>query len=237
MDPSHDNPDPVHKFLLEAQRITRDAEFIIDSLPNVDLPAVERAIHQLYAVSQILIQIEDPYLAATTLDKLLDIVVTMSVRLEEFAKDDPTPPSLNLPKVHSGTQGRPKYDLDIEELLHIHRTGSSWADIARLLKISRATIYNHLRQNGITITRPAYTEINDDDLDELISQISLEHPFAGSVIMSGHLETQGVHVSRARIQESLRRVDAIGVLVRCVRPAADFCTGLYFGSKQMGRNN
>ncbi|KAJ7459642.1 hypothetical protein B0H11DRAFT_1737075 [Mycena galericulata] len=39
--------DDIHNFLMEAHRISQEAQFIVDSLPNAQLPAVERVTHQL----------------------------------------------------------------------------------------------------------------------------------------------------------------------------------------------
>ncbi|KAJ7855084.1 hypothetical protein B0H13DRAFT_2237907 [Mycena leptocephala] len=44
---------------MEAHRICVEAQFVIDSLPNADLPAVERSAHQLGAVRQIFSVLED----------------------------------------------------------------------------------------------------------------------------------------------------------------------------------
>ncbi|KAJ6550743.1 hypothetical protein B0H10DRAFT_1648708, partial [Mycena sp. CBHHK59/15] len=49
------------------------------------------------------------------------------------------------------------------------------------------------------------TEMTDEELDELVAEISLAHPFRGSTIISGHLESRGVHVPKKRVQDSLRR--------------------------------
>jgi hypothetical protein len=51
-------------------------------------------------------------------------------------------------------------------------------------------------------------------LDELVSEISLSHPFVGSTIILEHLEAWGIHLPPKQIQDSLWRVDEIGVLVR-----------------------
>ncbi|KAJ7182229.1 hypothetical protein C8R43DRAFT_1054246 [Mycena crocata] len=53
------NNDPVHTFLMETTRICTEAQFVIDSLPNAELAAVERSAHQLGAVRQILAVLED----------------------------------------------------------------------------------------------------------------------------------------------------------------------------------
>ncbi|KAJ7234500.1 hypothetical protein B0H12DRAFT_1027960 [Mycena haematopus] len=51
--------DPVHTFLMEAQTIMVEAQFVVDSFPNAELPAVERSAHQLGAVQQIVFALED----------------------------------------------------------------------------------------------------------------------------------------------------------------------------------
>ncbi|KAJ7761442.1 hypothetical protein B0H16DRAFT_1414953 [Mycena metata] len=55
---SHDN---VHHFLMEAHHIAQEAQFIIDSLPNAETPAVERVTHQLSAIRTILSTLDDPH--------------------------------------------------------------------------------------------------------------------------------------------------------------------------------
>ncbi|KAK0445297.1 uncharacterized protein EV420DRAFT_1314236 [Desarmillaria tabescens] len=56
------NRDPVHHFLTESYSICTEALFIINSLPNVELAAVERAVHQLYAVRTVFLSLDDPHL-------------------------------------------------------------------------------------------------------------------------------------------------------------------------------
>jgi hypothetical protein len=121
-----------------------------------------------------------------------------------------------MPKIYSRLQGRPQYDLDTDHLIQLHNLGNSWSAVADAVGVSRWTIYYHLTCAGIITTRPAFTAIDDDDLDELVAQISLAHPFVGSVIVRGHLESLGVHVPSSQVQESLQQVDAIGVLGRCI---------------------
>jgi hypothetical protein len=80
--------------------------------------------------------------------------------------------------------------------------------------VTRKTLYRRLKSAGISRARREFTEITDEALDEIVAEISLFHPFVGSVIVSGHLESRGIHLPRLRVQDSLRRVDEIGVLVR-----------------------
>ena len=75
-------------------------------------------------------------------------------------------------------------------------------------------MYNHMDRAGFSTDRRSFTEMSDGELDEHVSAISLDHPFAGSAIISGHLEAFGIHLPSERVQDCLRRVDALGVLVR-----------------------
>lgn len=56
-----------------------------------------------------------------------------------------------------------------------------WNKIAEVLGISRHTLYQRLREEGIL-------DVSDDDLDDIIPQVKLEHPNDGEVLIDGHLE-------------------------------------------------
>ncbi|KAJ7844514.1 hypothetical protein B0H14DRAFT_2358574 [Mycena olivaceomarginata] len=60
-------PDDVHNFLMEAHRISQEAQFIVDSLPNAEQPAVEWVLHQLSAICTILTSLDDPHSAPETI--------------------------------------------------------------------------------------------------------------------------------------------------------------------------
>ncbi|KAJ6553847.1 hypothetical protein B0H10DRAFT_1848712 [Mycena sp. CBHHK59/15] len=62
--------DDVHNFLMEAHRISQEAQFIVDSLPNAEQPAVERVLHQLSAVRTILTRLDDPHSDPETITAL-----------------------------------------------------------------------------------------------------------------------------------------------------------------------
>ena len=97
--------------------------------------------------------------------------------------------------------------------------GNSWEDIAQTLGVDRKTIYNRLKAAGIHSTRRTFPIISDEDLDEIITEFNNQHPFRGSTIVQAHRETRGIHLPRARVQDSLRRIDPIGVLVWSVASA------------------
>ncbi|KAK7059525.1 Integrase catalytic domain-containing protein [Favolaschia claudopus] len=182
------NNDPVHTFLLEAHNICVQAQFIVDSLPNAELPAVERSSHQLGAVRQIVTVLEDLFVHRG--------------------------PSASHSRLYTGRPGCPSYVLDLPRARLLHDLGNSYEQIAQALGVDRKTLYWQLEKAGIPRARRSFTAISDEALDEVVSEISLAHPFVGSVIVSGHLESRGIHLPRLRVQDSLRRVDEIDVLVR-----------------------
>ncbi len=52
------------------------------------------------------------------------------------------------------------------------------------------------------------------ELDEEVSKIVLQHPFAGAIIISGHLLAAGLKVPHMRVRESLKHVDPVGVMLQ-----------------------
>ncbi|KAJ7865063.1 hypothetical protein B0H13DRAFT_1898816 [Mycena leptocephala] len=81
------NNDPVHTFLMESHNICVQAQFIVDSLPNAELPAVERSTHQLQ-FGELLLQLMTPELRRMLLSPL-----------EDFLANPPPPPGASLPKL------------------------------------------------------------------------------------------------------------------------------------------
>jgi len=103
----------------------------------------------------------------------------------------PVPPPSIIPTLQ---QGRPTYNLDLDECERLHSLGNSWESVTQAMGVSCQTIVNHFRWVGHSTACPAFATLDDDELDELISFISLQHPFIGQQNMLGHLEAQGVHV-------------------------------------------
>jgi hypothetical protein len=192
---------------MEAHRISQEAQFIVDSLPNAEQPAVERVLHQLGAIGTILRNLDDPHSAPETTIALEAYMNGLIQLLEHFY-----PPSLacsHIPMNTTGSRNRPSYQLDLDRAVLLHDLGNTWS-------VSRKTLCNHMANTGRSMGRREWTEISDIELDEKVAEVSLLHPFSGLAIISGHLETRGIHVSRKCVQDSLRRVDEIGVLVRYV---------------------
>ncbi|KAK0432958.1 hypothetical protein EV421DRAFT_1719028 [Armillaria borealis] len=63
------NADPIHQFLIECHNISSQATFIVDSLPNAELAAVEGVVHQLYAIQTILHSLNDHQMAEEDINR------------------------------------------------------------------------------------------------------------------------------------------------------------------------
>ena len=59
-----------------------------------------------------------------------------------------------------------------------------------------------------------YSDIQDNELDELVQKASSEHPAMGIRMLKGYLQSNGLRVQRNRIRSSLLRTDPIGLLQR-----------------------
>ena len=134
--------------------------------------------------------------------------------LQDFLDHPPPPVANSLPRRRTGMPGRPAYRLDTDRIYLLHDLGNTWGDIAKAYGVDRKTIFNHLKQAGLTQPGREFTEISDDALDEIVSEFSSKHPFSGSGILRGFLESLDIHLPRKRVQESLKRVDTLGVLSR-----------------------
>ncbi|RXM29934.1 hypothetical protein EOD39_8355 [Acipenser ruthenus] len=58
--------------------------------------------------------------------------------------------------------------------------------------------------------------LDDDELDSVVSEIYHNHPNTGYKMMLGHLKSRGILIQTFRVQESLRRVDPEGTLMRAL---------------------
>ncbi|KAJ7663756.1 hypothetical protein DFH06DRAFT_986261 [Mycena polygramma] len=60
---AREQDDPVREFLVHSDRIMRDARFVVDSLPNAEIFAVERSLRQLNGIHYVLLNLDDPWLS------------------------------------------------------------------------------------------------------------------------------------------------------------------------------
>ena len=56
-----------------------------------------------------------------------------------------------------------------------------------------------------------YNIISDDDLDQRVSGLLLNHRQSGEKTVTGYLRSQGYKLQRQRVRDSIRRVDPMGI--------------------------
>lgn len=108
--------------------------------------------------------------------------------------------------------GRPKVNVDIDEILELRRLHYNWTKIAYILGISRATLYRRLEAAGVSPND--YTPLTDSQLDNILVCIKRDHQNDGEVLLQGHLVRQGIRVSRQALRNSIHRVDHENTIAR-----------------------
>lgn len=109
--------------------------------------------------------------------------------------------------------GRPRLDVPKEQLEYLLSMGFTGPQISIAIGVSLSTVRRRMAQYGLTIGS-LYSDVTDQELNSIVSQIKVIFPNSGFRMMQGHLFNQGHRVSQARIRESLRRIDPDGVAIR-----------------------
>ncbi|KAF4621495.1 hypothetical protein D9613_001244 [Agrocybe pediades] len=115
----------------------------------------------------------------------------------------------------SKKRGRPKKNITrevIEDALSSGRRISQSA-LAKVLGVHRHTLRAKIKEYGLSI--PSYSDVGDEELDEIIRAYRIQHPDAGRGYMLGHLRSKyRLRIQRQRIIESMKRVDSLGQSMR-----------------------
>lgn len=116
----------------------------------------------------------------------------------------------------SAGRGRPRIMVNVDQVEMLRSAGYTWNEIADAFLVSRSTIWRRIRESGICLS--SYTDISDNDLDQLIGNIRQRHPHSGQNLIQGLLLSMNVHVQRYRIRSALHRVDPLGAILRRNEP-------------------
>ncbi|CAB3999437.1 uncharacterized protein LOC110247927 [Paramuricea clavata] len=95
-----------------------------------------------------------------------------------------------------------------ERIEGLQELGFSWSKIARMIGISRITLYRRRLALGIG-NEVEFNQLEDHEVDELVASIIQLSPNSGEVMVRGALRARGVKIQRWRIRESLMRVDPV----------------------------
>ena len=107
--------------------------------------------------------------------------------------------------------GRPRADINMDEVVKMRRLGLRWQVIADRQKVHINTLTNWRRENGFEENddNPLF-EVDDDDLDVIVKDFLDGQGQRGDQIMNGHLTSLGIAATRQRVRDSVKRVDAAG---------------------------
>ena len=111
-----------------------------------------------------------------------------------------------------GRVGRPKVEINIDDVEFLQSLKFSWERIADIIEVSRSTLMCRIHDEGVVIE--TFSNISDEQLDHLVRRIKLKHPYDGERLMIGHLARKGVRVQRARLRGSIHRIDPINTAIR-----------------------
>ncbi len=110
------------------------------------------------------------------------------------------------------TMGRPTLIIEEERLSFFVENGFKVRDMAMMLGCSKRTVERRLSTYHLS-THNFSLKI-DNDLDVRIKETGNVFPRCGEKMAQSRLLTQGIHVQRQRVRESLCRVDPSGVEAR-----------------------
>ena len=122
--------------------------------------------------------------------------------------------SVRTPQTSSNTQGRPSYEISVDQLQSLIDLRFTVPQIARLLHVSPRTIERRLAEYGIS-SRSFFT-ITDEELennDGQVRDIKVFHPNCGSKNLAGFLASRNIRVPRERLRQSLQGVDPLELFI------------------------
>ena len=119
------------------------------------------------------------------------------------------------PALHSGSVGRPRFNIPEEQLQFLVESGFTGQQIAEIIGVSLRTVRRRMADYGLSIG-DQYADIPDDELERVVIGIKAEFPTCGQKQMMGHLRSRGYRVQQVRVREVMRRIDPEGSIMRCL---------------------
>ena len=144
--------------------------------------------------------------------EILRDIYERGVNEEEDTERGPLP--IPYPQLYSDRSvGRPKFVIPHTQLLYLIENRFTIARIAKMLGVSERTIYRRMAEFGYSVSGE-YSDLTDDDLCSLVSEIQEQFPTCGNRQMAGYLLSRGFRVQQSRIRETQRRIDPEGTIMR-----------------------
>lgn len=201
------------------QRFEEQAEQYILNANNIlergdDINAIELQIERLSVLVSMYYHVQQ-YYDQEIFQTRLNMINFLKRRLEqriEFLNQDTNMARSFVQKQFTG--GRPRKIINESAIKLLRQQGYSWSKIGKTFGCSSSTIMRRKYENNIPDTIPPYSDLTNDELDEIIKSIKRENNFFGLYMIMGSLRSKGYRIPRQRVKESIRRVDAIGLVIR-----------------------
>lgn len=87
----HEDAEGVHQFLLHCHHVATEARFLVNSLPNVEIPAARRSAALLQAALAALGVLDDPWITKDDLAYAIEDVQVSLRALKEFLSSQEFP--------------------------------------------------------------------------------------------------------------------------------------------------
>lgn len=114
------------------------------------------------------------------------------------------------------TSGRPRLKIPKEQIELFVDYGFKATDIANMLCVSVKTVHRRLHEYNLSI-RKSYASLSDEELDNIVIEISSQFKNCGYKAMRGHLLARGFKLQEERVRLSMRRTDPEGTFVRALQ--------------------
>ncbi|XP_038164168.1 uncharacterized protein LOC119798675 isoform X2 [Cyprinodon tularosa] len=118
--------------------------------------------------------------------------------------------------MEQGPAGRQRMVISSDYLCSLLELNLPVPCIAKLLGVSRRTVYRRMAESGLSV-RALYTTMSDDDLDQCVRDIKSRQPHSGYRMVKALLQARGLRVQYDRVRASMHRVDTIGMASRMVQ--------------------
>jgi hypothetical protein len=121
--------------------------------------------------------------------------------------------------IKSGKRGRPRKVIDEELLTEAFKSTRKITQtrLASALGLHRHTLRRRMRDNHVSLPSQR-SNMSEPHLDRLVTEFRERRPDSGETYLRGDLLRQGIQVPRSKVRESRKRVDPVGVQVRCQAP-------------------
>ncbi|XP_060587542.1 uncharacterized protein LOC132743043 isoform X2 [Ruditapes philippinarum] len=199
---------------MEEIRMTEITELMREALFNIanDLEGHRTANCKEQLENIVHILLDEMSQISTVHENVVDLI-NAAIRLLEDDEDRETRTAFKPNLCYTNNKGWPSYQIAEETLKYYVENDFSVNDISSILNVSSRTIARRLQYYSLSI-RNSYSNIDDNELDELVASKVQEFPNSGYRTIYGHLKSVDVRIQISRVREAIKRVDPCAVAVR-----------------------